>query len=70
MAPAVDAGFKGSIPEARNYSGWPFKTSGTQAVEDQRTPDDRLRALKSAYDQGLITNDEYQARRKAIIDSL
>jgi len=26
MAPSVDAGFKGNIAEARNYSGWPLKT--------------------------------------------
>lgn len=70
MAPAVDAGFKGNIVEARDYSGWPFKTAGKQPNEDQRSSEDRLRALKNAYDQGLITNDEYQSRRKAIIDSL
>jgi len=63
MAPAVDAGFKGRIPEARSYSGWPLKTAGTQPNEDQRSPEDRLRALKNAYDQGLITSEEYEAKR-------
>jgi len=63
MAPAMDAGFKGDIAKARDYSGWPFKLSGTQAVEDQKSPEDRLRALKNAYDQGLITSEEYEAKR-------
>jgi hypothetical protein len=35
-----------------------------------RSSEDRLRELQTLRDQGLVTSEEYDARRKAIVDSL
>lgn len=43
--------------------------SPSAAVEG-RSVEERLRELQSLRDQGLVTYDEYDARRRAIIDSL
>lgn len=54
--------------------GFGFSTGGantfqvmTSHMGGQDTPADRLKALKNAYDQGLITQDEYESKRKDIL---
>jgi hypothetical protein len=48
------------------------KAAGANAVPatSSASPDDRLRALKDLLDQKLITQTEYDSRRKAILDGL
>lgn len=36
----------------------------------QGTVTDRLKALKAAYEQGLITQDEYESKRKEILQAM
>jgi hypothetical protein len=45
-------------------------TSPAAAAPGSGTPEDRLRALKQLLDEKLITPDEYETRRKAILNSL
>ncbi len=40
------------------------------ASADHRSNEERLRELQRLKDQGLVTSEEYDARRKAIIDSV
>ncbi|MGE0424964.1 MAG: SHOCT domain-containing protein, partial [Reyranellaceae bacterium] len=55
----------GAIPLA------PAPTSvSSPAPPANRSAQDRLLELRSLRDQGLINEDEYQARRKALIESL
>jgi hypothetical protein len=41
---------------------------GSPGVKDSTT--ERLRALKSAYDQGLITESEYENKRQSILNEM
>ena len=41
-----------------------------QAPADARPPEERLRKLQELRDQGLITEEEYAARRTAILEEL
>jgi hypothetical protein len=52
----------------------PRPSGGGPEVEAKRPPSgdaaDRLRTLQDLLDQGLISQEEYQARRQAAVDSL
>jgi hypothetical protein len=60
------------------YGNWQSRSSpviSTGPAVERSTPDassaaDRLRGLKDLLDQGLITQDEYEARRRATVDNL
>lgn len=61
------------------YGNWQSRSStavGTGAAVERAAPSgtssaaDRLRTLKNLLDQGLITQEEYDARRRATVESL
>ena len=45
-------------------------TERTGASAATQTPEQRIRALDDLHQKGLVTDSEYQARRKEILDSL
>jgi hypothetical protein len=45
-------------------------TTSPAAAPASATPEERLQALKQLLDQKLITTEEYETRRKAILNSL
>jgi hypothetical protein len=44
--------------------------SGQPSPPAVRGAEERLRELRSLLDQGLVTQEEYEARRRAVVDSL
>lgn len=54
----------------------PAAVQGTSATPSAKTPNnsdsisERLGRLKSLFDQGLLTKDEYEKKRKALVDEL
>jgi hypothetical protein len=46
------------------------RSTGTAAGPTTRSTEDRLRELERLRDQGLVTSEEYDNRRRAILDSL
>ncbi len=44
--------------------------SQASPVTATRTPHERLRQLKSIYDEGLISKEEYQEKRQSILNEL
>ena len=48
----------------RNYSYEEAAAGSTDSMEE------RLRKLQSLYDQSLITYEEYEQKKKAILDEL
>ena len=57
----------GAMPAASDTMSPPATTNSPQG---SMSTEDRLRALKDLLDQKLITPQEYQTRRKAILDGL
>jgi hypothetical protein len=62
------------VPIATTAPPVPRASSGTSVpaatAPASITPEERLSALKQLLDQKLIIREEYEARRKAILDSL
>jgi hypothetical protein len=54
----------GAIPVARN------DVARAPAPVATQTPEQRIRALDELHQKGLVTDDEYQQRRKEILQSL
>ncbi|MDQ1696438.1 MAG: hypothetical protein QOJ03_1791, partial [Frankiaceae bacterium] len=54
----------------RQPSQQPAVPSSATVVPAQHSAEDRLRELAGLKAQGLVTADEYDARRKAILDAL
>ena len=60
-----------TLLEARYGVHSPVVTGeGPKSPSDTRDTGDRLAHLKELRDKGLISQDEYDAKRKAILDSL
>lgn len=56
-----------------------MNTDGEKSTQDSRSPDDgaqyeqvvhRLKALKELKDQGILTDEEYEKKRKPLVDQL
>lgn len=52
------------------FAEWPNEPTGERFADLDRTTAGRLRQLDSLRRQGLVTEEEYQARRKAILDGI
>lgn len=57
---------------ADDQSGDAAAASGSSAAvpEKQRQVEDKLKVLQGLYEMGLITKDEYEEKRKAILDQI
>jgi hypothetical protein len=58
-----------TAPATREGMG-PAVGGTTEGPPESNAPADRLRALRDLRDQGLITQEEYEERRSATLDSL
>lgn len=50
--------------------GCPPRTSGTTTSPAKQTPAERLKTLDVLYRSGAITKDEYETKRKQILESM
>ena len=47
-----------------------MEASKPQVPEKQRQAEERLKVLQGLYEMGLITKEEYEARRKTILEQI
>ena len=58
-----------SVTESR-YGSYRSYSYEANEVENKSSMEDRLRKLQSLYDQSLITYEEYEQKKKEILDEL
>lgn len=72
--PTLEAEFKDlrlrRIPNAKLISAPPASESKPLPASDKTSAGERLKKLKSLYEQGLITKEDYDKKVKEIMDSL
>ena len=56
-----------SFPGAEPSAG---RQAATSAAPEQQDPQEELKRLRELREQNLITEDEYEEKRKAMLDSL
>lgn len=44
--------------------------SNQDIMDDRKTPEERLKELQSLYEKGMITDNEYQQKRKQILEEI
>src|SRR4029453_13125313 len=59
-----------STPAASSTPATPVSTTPAPVPAGAKTPADRLAELKKLKEQGLITNQEYEAKKKEILKDL
>jgi hypothetical protein len=75
MPPVARAAYKltmGMVLADADHDGVPdlFKSVGAGDVSSAADPAARMKQLQNMKDAGLITNDEYEAKRTQILDKL
>jgi uncharacterized membrane protein len=56
-----------SVPEKTDVHSQPAQA---QADESTKTAEQKLQDLQNLYNKGLITQQEYEAKKKEILDSM
>lgn len=68
------AGYGGDLVAERCghtcYGTWALAKPGAADAADKEDVQARLKKLKQLFDDGLITKDEYDAKRKQLLDAL
>lgn len=66
----IDIEDDGQNVTATRYGGYRSYSYEEEDVVDAGTMEERLRKLQSLYDQSLITYEEYEQKKKEILDEL
>ncbi len=69
MAAAI-TGYNAYVAFGKKYIGPEIRIEDEAGGEGQSDPEERLRKLRELYDQRLITDEEYEEKRKKIIDGI
>lgn len=69
MAAAITV-YNAYVVFGKKYIGPEIRIEDEDGGEGQDEPEERLRKLRELYDQRLITVEEYEEKRKKIIDGI
>lgn len=59
-----------TIDEDTEYTGTDYSGTGYTGTENRKSPEERLGELQGLYEKGLITSEEYQNKRRQILNEL